>query len=425
MKLTTRIGAWLAILIAAIVVAIVALVSPAQACGGFFCDNDPVDQTAERILFTVNPDETITSLIEIQYQGSAEDFSWILPIPSAIDADAVQVPEDGDLVFDELHDITDVIIRQPELPECAREERNNSFTEEADSAMEDEGGVDVFASGEVGPFGFDVIGSEDADALINWLLDRNYRVEPSMEPLIDVYVEEQFAFLAMQLLDGETSDSISPVELTYAGTEPMIPLRLTAVASLPNMPIFTWFFADDQVVPTNFAHMEIDTAEITFDSFGGNDYTRLIQQRADALFGQAFITEYAQPSDPSRFNHPYLANNAESFDYLTRLTTYISPDEMTVDPAFAIETGRDDVDRVRDASDMTGLYDCERRAVQQTGFGGDSIDPTDGTQSVAAAPGDPVGNTTRPTDWTLPILALGAVALFGAFAYQVGARSRS
>ena len=423
MKLTTRIGAWLAILIAAIVVAIVALVSPAQACGGFFCDNDPVDQTAERILFTVNPDETITSLIEIQYQGSAEDFSWILPIPSAIDADAVQVPEDGDLVFDELHDITDVIIRQPELPECAREELL-SFGE-AEEAMEDEAGVEVFASGEVGPFGFDVIGSEDSNAVVNWLLDRNYRVDPPMEPLIDVYVEEQFAFIAMRLLDGETSDSISPIELTYAGTEPMIPLRLTAVAALPNMPIFTWFFADDQVVPDSFAHMEIETAEITFDSSGGNDYTRLVQLRADELDGQAFVTEYAQPSDPARFDHPYLVNNAESSAYLTRLTTYISPDEMTLDPTFTVSSDRSDVSRIRDASDMTGLYDCERRAALETGSDVDAIDPTDGTDSVAVAPAEIVDSSGSGTDWTLPILALGAVALFGAFAYQVGARSRS
>ncbi len=382
---------------------------PAEACGGFFCANDPVDQTGERILYTMNDDDTITTLVEIQYQGSAADFSWILPIPEPIDADAVAVPEDGELIFDELHDITDVQIRAPQMPECA-EMAMAEMSIESEEAMED--GVEVFASGEVGPFGFDIIGSADPDDLINWLLDNNYRVDPPMEPLIDVYVEEEFAFIAMRLLDGETSESISPVELTYPGTEPMIPLRLTAVAALPNMPIFTWFFAEDQMVPANYAHMEIETAEITFSTFGGNDYTRLMQQRADAFDGQAFITEYAQPTDPARFDHPYLASKAEVHPYLTRLATYISPDEMTVDPMFEIETGRSDVSRIRDASDMEGLYDCEREG--GSGFfsensPGDAIDPTDGSDQVVAVA--PVANEDMRSTWFYAFFALLIVVL--------------
>ena len=54
----------------------------AEACGGLFCGNTPVDQTAERILFEVNDDNTTSAVIEIQYQGRAEDFSWVIPVPA-------------------------------------------------------------------------------------------------------------------------------------------------------------------------------------------------------------------------------------------------------------------------------------------------------------------------------------------------------
>ena len=57
---------------------------PALACGGFFCQNSPIDQNAERIIFTQNRDGTISAYIQIQYTGSAPDFSWILPIPEPI-----------------------------------------------------------------------------------------------------------------------------------------------------------------------------------------------------------------------------------------------------------------------------------------------------------------------------------------------------
>jgi len=371
----------LLIVVVAITATIIGWSGIAAGCGGFFCQNSPVDQTGERIVFTVNDDETITTLIEILYFGEADDFSWILPIPEAIDADALQVPEDGQAVFDELHQLTDVQFIAPEEPDCARQE----VFATAEDAMED-GGVEIFASGEVGPFGFDIVGSEDPNALVDWLRDNTYQVTADMEPLIDIYVELEMAFIAMRLLDGETADSITPIEITYGGTEPMIPLQLTAVAAQPNMPIWVWLFADGRAVPNNFAEMEIATEEITFFPFGGNDYAFLVQQRANALDGLAWITEYAQPVEPSTFTHPWLAAQAEEASYLTRLNTYIDPEEMTADPTFSFDDSLGTVSNVRDASGLSGLYSCERDdpGVLDSIFGTDAVDPTDGTGRVVA-----------------------------------------
>ena len=357
----------------------------AVACGGLFCQNDPVDQVGERIVFAVNDDQTVTSLIEIQYMGSAEDFSWVLPIPTAIEAEDLAVPDEGEGVFDELHALTDVRIIAPPRPPCT-EPIDFGFSGEDDSATasaDSEEGVEVFASGEVGPFGFDVIGSADPGALIRWLRDNNYRVEQQMEPLIDVYVQEEFAFVAMRLLDGEDAESIMPIEITYGGDKPMIPLRLTAVAAADEMPVFTWIFADEQAVPENYEHMEIATAELTFSDFGGNDYRSLVQRRADALDGRAFITEFAGPSNSIELSHPYLQNMGRQHGYLTRLSTFISPDEMTVDPVFAFDGDRADVSNVRDASELTGLYRCEREG---SGFSltSDAISPISSDGEVLA-----------------------------------------
>ncbi len=382
-----RIPRWV-VFLTAMAIALVSMAGSASACGGFFCLNDPVDQTGERIVFTVNDDGTITTLIEILYQGAAEDFSWILPIPEAIAADDLQVPEDGQDVFDELHGQTDVQIIAPPLPDCAQEVMMEMATGE--EAMED-GGVDIFASGEVGPFGFDVVGSEDPNALIDWLRDSNYQVTEPMVPLIDHYVDQQMAFVAMRLLDGETSDSITPIEITYGGTEPMIPLVLTAVAAQPNMPVWVWIFGDERAISSNYADLEVATEELTFNAFGGNDYTFLVQQRANALDGQAFITEFAGPSSAFDWEHPWLVAQAAEQPYLTRLNTYIDPEEMTVDPVFTFDGSLPDVSNVRDASDLQGLYGCERDGegggILDTIFGGpesDAIDPRDGGATVVA-----------------------------------------
>ena len=56
---------------------------------------------------------------------------------------------------------------------------------EAVSAPRMAGDVDVFASGSVGSYAFDVVGSEDPTAMIFWLRDHKYRVTEDMEPLIE------------------------------------------------------------------------------------------------------------------------------------------------------------------------------------------------------------------------------------------------
>jgi len=335
-------------------------VMPAYACGGLFCQNIPVDQNAERIIFSQNRDGTVSALIQIQYTGSAPDFSWILPLPAPIGEEDLAVPETATSAFLELELATNPVFIPPELPQCAMVEFEDAMPM-AESAA---GGVEIFASGEVGPFGFDVIGSEDPTALIRWLRDNNYRVEEPMEPLINVYVEEGFTFLAMRLLPGEGVDAIQPIEVTYPSEAPMIPLRLTAVAANEDMAVLTWFYADRQAVPVNFGHMEIADEEMTFFTFGGNNYRTLLGQRADEFGGQAFITEYAAPTRELFVSDPYLADLHARFPYVTRLNTVISPEEMTVDPVFAYDPNARDVSNIHDLSGMKGLYDCERDAAQ-------------------------------------------------------------
>ena len=348
---------WLTALLAAMVLTAAGLAAapPAGACGGFFCVNTPVDQNAERIIFTQNGDGTVSAYVQIEYTGSAPDFSWILPLPEAIDAEAVEVPEDAMAAFRELESATNPNIIPPPMPRCrARVEVIREVQVERMVT------VTVFASGEVGPYGFDVVGSEDPDALITWLRENSYRVTEPMEPLIDLYVEEQFVFLAMKLRPDQGAQDVEPVKVTYPSTAPMIPLRLTAVAANPNMAVLVWIYADRQATPVNYAKMEIANEELRFDDFGGHNYRQLMSARADEYGGQAFITEYAAPSRELRVNHPLLRELGQRFPYVTRLNTVISPHEMTVDPVFAYDGQLQDVSNVRDLRGMAGVYECER-----------------------------------------------------------------
>jgi len=355
-----------------------------QACGGFFCQNSPVDQNAERIIFTQNRDGTISAYVQIQYTGSAPEFSWVLPLPAAISAEDIEVPEDAMAAFNELEIATNPVFIAPPVPECAQIEVMEQVNPSAGS-----GEVTVFASGEVGPYGFDVVGSEDPLAMITWLREHQYQVTPEMEPLIDVYVQEKFVFLAMRLLPESEASDVQPVKITYPSATPMIPLRLTAVAANPDMRVLAWIFSDRQAVPKNYAHMEIPDEDITFFTFGGNNYRQLISDRSNEYGGQAFITEYAAPTLELSVVHPLLQQLRQNYAYMTRLSTVISPEEMTVDPVFDYDPQRKDVSNVHDLSSLRGVWDCEQ-----------------GTPTF-------LPNITNPGSGDSPIPVLGAGVILG------------
>ena len=355
----TRFRVWMLLALVAGGTFGLAALQPVAACGGFFCQDTPVDQNAERIIFAQNRDGTLSTYIQIQYTGSAPDFSWVLPLPHPIGPEDVEVPEDAMAAFTELEVATDVVIFPPELPECALEAIRNRPTS-VPMAVAESASVEVYASGEVGPYGFDVVGSEDPGALIAWLRDHEYRVTEPMEPLIDLYVEEDFVFLAMRLLPEQGAEDVQPVKVTYPSSTPMIPLRLTAVAANPDMAVMVWVYADLPAVPVNYADLEIADTDMTFFTFGGNNYRQLLSEGADEFGGQAFVTEYAAPSRELAVVHPLLRELRETHPYVTRLNTVISPEEMTVDPVFGYNPQRKDVSNIRDLSNMTGLFECER-----------------------------------------------------------------
>ena len=56
------------------------LVQQVAACGGFFCQLVPINQAAEQIIFHQDGDQ-VTAVVLIQYVGTAQDFSWVVPVP--------------------------------------------------------------------------------------------------------------------------------------------------------------------------------------------------------------------------------------------------------------------------------------------------------------------------------------------------------
>src|SRR5689334_5159121 len=171
-------------------------VRDALACGGFFCGRQPVDQTAERILFEVGSD-SVTMTTQISYNGKAEDFAWILPLGEVPDPKSLAVfPQKALNALDSNSGPTSI---QPNDPACYSRllvpQAASAPGATTDNSASTPPPVTVYIRAEVGPFDVAVVGSSSPEELVNWLHGAGYRITPAMEPYVARYTEEGMKFL--------------------------------------------------------------------------------------------------------------------------------------------------------------------------------------------------------------------------------------
>jgi hypothetical protein len=282
----------------------------AFACGGFFCAQQPVDQTSEDILFYVDEvNDRVRAVITIQYTGSAEAFSWILPVTSV-----PEVSFSADLVFNRIRSVTDVNFNvTTERWNCKEEpvdsDRNfgGAFADigsaPADSSSEGGGGVAVLSAGQTGPYDYVVIDAEDAQELVTWLEDNDFDVPPGSVPLIANYLAKGMVFVAVKLTKDASVGDIAPIVLDMEEPEPCVPIVLTQIAAQPDMPIRIWIAGSARAVAKNWFHVEPNWMRLNWQApaiSAGNgtvSYPELVGRAVDEAAGRAFVTEFAGPTN--------------------------------------------------------------------------------------------------------------------------------
>lgn len=277
-----------------IVVAIMFATSEANACGGFFCQQVPIDQAGEQIIFRKDGD-LVTAMVLIQYTGDAEEFSWVVPVSG--------IPElsvGSDAVFASLETATrPQFVLETNGQRCPSDDGDFFFgggAPTADSAGESDDGVDVVQRLAVGPFDVEVISSDDAEALSTWLNSNGYDLTDRGEELIGPYVEDGMNFVALKLQQNQGVGDIEPLIMRCQTGNATIPIRLTAVAAQENMGVLVWLLGEARAVPLNYLHVTPNYTRLNWYSGTFNAYVSyqgLITAAMDEAGGQGFATDYA------------------------------------------------------------------------------------------------------------------------------------
>lgn len=291
----------------------------ALACGGFFCSSSPVDQAGERVVYAREIDGSLTMAVEIQYAGFDDDFAWIIPVPAP-----PEISLGTSALFDELDRATrpTFVYEQRiegtcrDYPRCVRSDgtepvggvcsddtsvRPPTYVDTMpepppDPVLDDgtitDGGVTVFSEAPVGPYETVVLGATTAAEVVEWLSVRGYDIPSSSLPLLEPYAALGNVFVALRLSADRASSALRPIVLRSSAGEACLPIRLTAIATVPELPITAFFLGASPVVARNYSSAIVDVDNPALYT-GLERWSDAVAAEVDRLDGHAFSTDYS------------------------------------------------------------------------------------------------------------------------------------
>ena len=185
----------------------------AEACGCFTPPDPsvPVVQAGERIVFAMAEGQ-VTAHIQIQYEGNAQEFGWLLPLPN------IPTLELGtDELFNQLITQTQPKYKLNRVYEgnCSFDpSRSGGFNNSAPSAGGTTGGggedtinpqSPLVIQDSIGPYDYAVLKADSKDDMLNWLSTNHYFVPAGTDETVGPYIRPGAFFLALRLRSGNSA----------------------------------------------------------------------------------------------------------------------------------------------------------------------------------------------------------------------------
>lgn len=319
-------------------VGFIAYAVEAFACGCFAAPavDQPVVQAGERIVFAHEDGNRVAAHIQIQYEGAAKDFAWMLPTSG--------LPEfrlGSEALFDGLEAGTapQFQLIRSRAPECFESSGcSDSGDDDALAAPSRDGGTPAddiaVRQSSAGPYDYAVLRASEKQPLLDWLRDNEYFVPATSDDAIDQYIHEGAYFLVLKLTAGATTGDLQPVVVEYESDRAMIPIVLTSVSAIDDMGVLVWVLGRERAIPLNYQHAVINEHQIEWTNQARN-YTEVVARAVDeAADGHAFVTEYAGSTAAVRLpqthrsgDRGHLATATTPYSFVSRL------ESMGFDPA--------------------------------------------------------------------------------------------
>lgn len=309
----------------------------AEACGGCIVQTESTVVTDHRMAFSISRTQTVL-WDQIRYQGSPEEFVWVLPVkPGA------RVELSKDAWIGALDALTQPRVIQPFRPMAGGSSGSGCGCAAADSlalSSSAEGAsnpVQVVSEKVVGPYQTVVLRSENPAALEDWLTQNGYKIQDNIKPVVRAYVNEKFDFLALRLRPEASVRQMEPVRIISPGADVGLPLRMVAAGVGASVGLTLFVIGEGRYQTANFPNAKLDVTKLFWD-FAQNrsNYQALSSEAMAQDQGRTWLSEASLPNSAQNLKDLYFNALAARIDDLPPL-----PPPVTVDAGADATTEED------------------------------------------------------------------------------------
>ncbi len=182
-----------------------------------------IQETKQKaVIFHEGDQETL--IISVTFQGDAEDFAWLIPLPTQPEVD-----KSTDEIFVALEELT-----QPQFTILERKEM------EAVPMGTGESGVTVWETKKVDIYEIAVLTSTDKESLTKWLNDNGYQYPTAQAYILEEYIDMGWYFVATKVNTdslGELTEAqlreghAVPLKMVFETEKPFYPLKISSAMS--------------------------------------------------------------------------------------------------------------------------------------------------------------------------------------------------
>lgn len=278
------------------------LAPPAAAFCGFYVSQADADlfNQASQVIIARDGDRTILTLAN-DYQGDAQDFALVIPVPVAITAEQVNVGEPD--IISRLDQFTaprlveyfdDDPCQPVYMLESAPSPRAAGSGTRAADASRDRNqalGVTIEANFSVGEYDILILSAKESSGLETWLQENDYNIPRGASRVLRPYIRQEFKFFVAKVnLDAVEQDAVQalrPLQIAYESPRFMLPIRLGMLNAKGDQDLIVYILTPTgRVEVSNYRTVPI-TSNVNIPEFVEDEFGRFYK----ALFQQSYETE--------------------------------------------------------------------------------------------------------------------------------------
>ncbi|NEO85396.1 MAG: DUF2330 domain-containing protein [Spirulina sp. SIO3F2] len=288
------------------------LAPPAAAFCGFYVSQADASlyNQASQVVIARDRDRTILTLAN-DYQGNAQDFALVVPVPVEITEEQVNVGDPK--VLTRLDEFS-----APRLVEYFDEDPCNPYIynsapgrgaadtsapipEAAERDREQSLGVTIEASFSVGEYDILILSAKESSGLETWLRENDYNIPRGASRVLQPYIRQEFKFFVAKVnleeFDRSAFQSLRPLQIAYESPRFMLPIRLGMLNAKGDQDLIVYILTPSgRVEVSNYRTVPIasnvNVPEFVEEEFGAF-YKAMFQKSYETEKKEVAFLEYA------------------------------------------------------------------------------------------------------------------------------------